>query len=64
MQINTNNPQALNDAIHVTVQKKAEDVVQQQMDSLFGGGKMDENTKAVEEAAKATGKGNNLDIQG
>ena len=63
MQINTNNPQSLNDAIHVTVQKKAEEVVQQQMDRLFGG-KIDENTKAVEEAAKATGKGNNLDIQG
>jgi len=63
MQINTNNPQALNDAIHVTVQKKAEEVVQQQMDRLFSG-KIDENTKAVEEVAKATGKGNNLDIQG
>ena len=62
MQINTNNPQALNDAIHVTVQKKAQDVVKNEIGNILE--KMAENTKAVEEAAKATGKGNNLDIQG
>jgi len=62
MQINTNNPQALNDAIHVTVQKKAQDVVKNEIGDILE--KMAENTKAVEEAAKAIGKGNNLDIQG
>jgi hypothetical protein len=48
-------------AVQVEVQKKSEDVVKNVLGNLLE--KTFENTKAIEEAAKATGKGNNLDIK-
>ena len=59
MQISNTN---LKETIQITMQKKAQDIVKNEIGNILE--KMAENTKAVEEAAKATGKGSNLDIQG
>ena len=51
----------INDLIQINAQKKAEDVVKNVIGNLLE--KTFENTKAIEEAAKITGKGNNLNIK-
>ena len=51
----------VNDLLQINAQKKAQDVVKNVIGNLLE--KTFENTKAIEEAAKITGKGNNLDIK-
>ncbi len=59
----TNNTANLKEAIQVTVQKKAQDVVKDVLGNLLE--KSFENVKEVQEmAAAATGKGGSLNIQG
>ena len=58
MQVNNTN---LRDSIQVEVMKKSRDVVKNQLSYILQ--KSMENTKAIEEAAKFTGAGNNLNIK-
>ena len=60
MEVN-NNSSTLNLAIQTEVIKKSQDVVKNQIEDILQ--KSMENTKAVEEAAKFTGAGNNLNIK-
>ncbi|WP_024787621.1 MULTISPECIES: hypothetical protein [unclassified Lebetimonas] len=53
--------QNINAILRIDAQKKAQDVVKNVLGNLLE--KTFENTKAIEEAAKATGKGNNLNIK-
>jgi hypothetical protein len=54
--------QNISQTLQIDAQKKAQDVVKNVLGNLLE--KTFENTKAIEEeAAKATGKGNNLDIK-
>ena len=61
MEVN-NNTSTLNLAIQTDVIKKSQDVVKNQIEDILK--KSFENTKAIEEAAKFTGVGNNLNIKG
>jgi len=60
MRVELNNAN-VNDLLQISAQKKAQDVVKNVIGNLLE--KTFENTKAIEEAAKITGKGNNLDIK-
>jgi len=57
-----NNSSTLKLAIQTKLIKKSQDIVKNQIGYILD--KSMQNTKAVEEVAKATGKGNNLNIQG
>ena len=60
MQINNNIN--IKDALKIEILKKSQDVVKNQLSYILK--KNLENTKAVEEAAKFTGRGVNLNIKG
>lgn len=60
MQVN-NNASSLKAAIQTELIKKSENVVKNQISYILE--KNMQNTKAIEEAAKFTGTGNNLNIK-
>jgi hypothetical protein len=53
--------QNLNQIIQIEVQKKAQNVVKKVLGNILE--KTFENTKAIEEVAKSTGKGKNLNLK-
>ena len=57
----TNNASSLKAAIQTELIKKSQDVVKNQISYILE--KNMQNTKALEEAAKFTGTGNNLNIK-